>query len=336
MNRKIKVLLLCLIVVASALLLTGCFGKSKSSSDQSLVATMQAQQATIEAMQGGAQKAPTEEQIDPGAKATMDAQQATITALQGAQDGQPDQSKEPEPADGSGDSQTNFDTDFSSDDGHFTLDKKMVIEEDGLYMGEFEKCADFSLEIDRPIGCIAICETCGIVSEYDERVEITYEDGYVDKMFGLVIRFNDENDNNMIDREDYFLGWAYNAYPQPNASYLFEHIPTDFAGWKVYGPFPRHLRGKQDKPSIIRIIAWNGGSRIIIYMNDTVVAKIQNEEKIPGKGDEIFLGKRKEISSKWEGMPNQGKVGFWVAEWKIKLKYDNFSFTTEVEEPEDW
>ena len=333
MNMKNKILLFSLIIVTAAILAVGCSGKSKEDENLVLMATMQAQQATIQAMEGGAQQeAPP---IDPAAKATMDAQQATITALQSQQE-QSAESTEFAPVVNPGGSEIIFETDFSSDEGHFALEKKMVIEKDSLYMGEFEKCSDFSIEIDRPVGCIAVCQTCGIVSEYDERVEITYADGYVDKTFGLVLRFDDMNDNNMIDREDYFLGWAYNAYPTPNASYLFEHIPKDFAGWKVYGPFPRHLRGKQDKPSILRVIAWNGGSRIIIYMNDTVVAKIQNEEKIPGKNDEIFLGKRKEISSKWEGMPNQGKVGFWVAEWKIKLKYDNFTFSNRPEEPEDW
>lgn len=349
MLKRIKLPLFCLTLIVIALLIFGCSGKSKDDQDLALMATMQAQQATIQAMEGsqkqeappaeveapkevappaeeaeGAEQ-PAEEGGAPDLQATMDAQKATNTALQAQEDEK--YADVPE---------INLQTDFSGDDGIFSLSKKMVIEDDGLFMGEFEKCADFSLEIDQPVGCIAICQACGVVSDFDERVEITYDDGYVDKMFGLVLRFDDKNGNNMIDRDDYFLGWAYNAYPQPNASYLFEHIPMDFAGWKAYGPFPRHLRGKQDKPSIIRVTSWNGGSRIIIYMNDSIVAKIQNEEKIAGKNDEIFLGERKEISKNWEGMPNQGKIGFWVAEWKIRLKYDNFSFINRSEEPVDW
>ncbi len=337
MKVQVKTLLLYLIIIVMVLSMTGCFGKSKDDQNLALMATMQAQQATIQAMQGGAkQEVPTQVKIDPAAQATMDAQQATITALQSQQNQQSSESTELAPVVNPGGSETIFEDAFTSDEGNFILDDKMVIEKDSLYMGEFEKCSDFSIEIDRPVGCIAVCTACGNASEYDERVEITYADGYVDKFFGLALRFDDMNDNNKIDREDYFLGWGYNAYPQPNASYIFEHIPKDFIGWKVYGPFPRHLRGKQDKPSIIRVISWKEGHRIIIYMNDTVVIKIQNEEKIPGKNDELFLGQRKEISKSWEGMPNQGKVGFWVAEWKIKLKYDNFTFSNRPEEPADW
>ena len=343
------------------LFLISCGGKSKSGDENlALQATMQAQQATIIALQAAPTQAAGAVAVEPAAenqlevedlqgladKATMEAQQIIIDALQAdkqateeviqAAQQESGQATEMAPVVNPGGSEIIFNTNFESDEGFFTLDKKITIEKGSLYMGQFEKCSDFSLEIDRPIGCLSICTQCGIVSEYDERVEITYADGYLDKPWGLILPFNDMNDNNMIDREDYFLGLYYNAYPQPNNSFLVEHIPADYAGWLKPFRLQRHLRGKQDKPTIVRVIAWQEGHRIMIWMNDTLVAKIQNEEKIPGKNDEIYIGKRKEVSPSWEGMPNSGKIGFWVTERKIQIKYDNFNFSNKPEEPSDW
>jgi len=337
-----QVLYLALILLLSSVL-AACGGKKTNDESLSLQATMQAQQATIAALQAGSNEQqnaqpqsemPTESQ-NSSAEATMAAQQATIEALQAAQQ-EISQATEAAPLVNPGGSEIIFNTNFESDEGFFTLDKKITIEKGALYMGPFEKCSDFSLEIDRPVGCLSICQKCGIVSEYDERVEITYADGFLDKFWGLILRFNDMNDNNMIDREDYFLGWMYNAYPQPNASYLIEHIPADFAGWLKPIRLARHLRGKQDKPTIVRVISWKEGHRIMIWMNDTLIAKIQNEEKIPGKYDEVYLGKRKEVNPNWEGMPNSGKIGFWVADRKVQIKFDNFNFSNKPEEPSDW
>ncbi len=337
-----KQVLYIVVILLLSVLLAACGGK-KTDESLSLQATMQAQQLTIAALQAGANEQPTAqpqneepaESQNSSAEATMAAQQATIEALQSAQQ-ESSQATEVAPVVNPGGSEIIFSTNFESDEGFFTLDKKITIEKGALYMGPFEKCSDFSLEIDRPVGCLSICQQCGIVSEYDERVEITYADGYLDKFWGLILRFNDMNDNNMIDREDYFLGWMYNAYPQPNASYLIEHIPADFAGWLKPIRLPRHLRGKQDKPTIVRVIAWKEGHRIMIWMNDSLIAKIQNEEKIPGKYDEVYLGKRKEVNPNWEGMPNSGKIGFWVADRKVQIKFDNFNFSNQPEEPSDW
>ena len=336
-KQKINVFL---VIILLFLLLTACGGKKGVDENLALQATMQAQQATIIALQSpptepAALAEAAQDNQSASAEATMQAQQATIEALQAAQEVS-SQATENAPAVNPGGSEIIFNTNFESDKGFFTLDKKIVVEKGALFMGPFEKCADFSLEIDRPVGCLSICTQCGIVSEYDERVEITYADGYLDKPWGLILRFNDMNDNNMIDREDYFLGWYYNAYPHPNASFLIEHIPADFAGWLKPIPLPRHLRGKQDKPTIVRVIAWKEGHRIMIWMNDSLIAKIQNEEKIPGKYDEIYLGKRKEVNPNWEGMPNSGKIGFWVTERKVQIKFDNFNFSNKPEEPPGW
>jgi hypothetical protein len=271
----------------------------------------------------------------PDLQATNQAQQATIVALQNQPATQPPMiqptatlfvqpTQETTPEEVGAKEAFELNTDFGTDAGYFSLLDGMKIENGSLFMGKFEKCADFSLELDQPQGCLAICKTCGEVSDYDIRFEITYDSGRTDQPVGFALRFVDKNGNQMIDRDDYFLGWVYTYYPG-KPWILWEHVPMDYAGWHNLKQGEPNLRGKSTKPIIFRIISFNSGHRIALYMNDTLMFKIQNED--PEKTERIFYMK---------DMPNSGLIGFWVGARDVKIKGDNVTFTVSSSQPEDW
>jgi hypothetical protein len=291
--------------VLVVLLMISCAVGGGGTATPDLQATNQAQQATIIALQN-----------QPATTQPQEVQQTATLFVQPTQETTPEEAGAKEAFE--------FNTDFGSNDGYFSLLDGMKIENDGLFMGEFEKCADFSLELDKPQGCLAICKTCGEVSDYDIRFEITYDSGRTDKPVGFAIRFVDENNNQMIDREDYFLGWVYTYYPGEPWT-LWEHVPQDYAGWHILKQGEPNLRGKSTKPNIFRIIAFHSGQRIALYMNDTLMFKIQNED--PEKENRIFYMK---------DMPNSGLIGFWVGARDVKIKGDNVTFTVSSTQPDDW
>jgi hypothetical protein len=267
----------------------------------------------------------------PDLQATSQAQQATIIALQNQQTAAPPtlpptiESTEVSTS-GEAGSTSAFDinTDFGSNNGDFSLLNNMKIQNGSMFLGKFENCADFSLELDKPQGCLTLCKTCGEVSDYEARFEITYDSGRTDQPVGFALRFVDKAGNQVIDREDYFLGWVFSYYPGEPWS-IWEHVPGDYAGWHVLKQGDPNLRGKLTEPNIFRIISFNSGQRIALYMNDVILFKIQNED--PEKTDQFFYMKN---------MPNSGLVGFWVAAHDIKIKVDNFALTFSSSQPNDW
>ena len=312
------------IFILLAFLLVACSGGSKEDDKNlEMESTIQAQQATIIAMTNpqGAQPQPTQS----SSNATIQAQQATIDALQ-AQPGFQATATQGAPMVEPGGAENIFQTKFDLDEGYFTLvdPKKSVIENNALFMGKFEMCADFALELDRPQGCLAICKTCGTVSDYDVRFEETYVEGLVDRYTGFALRFNDNDGNNMIDRGDYFLGFIYDYYPGHYWG-LWELVPSDFPVWKLLLKGEPNLRGKSTKPVMIRIVSWHDGQRIIVFMNDVPMVRIQNEDPEKLQGIPYL-----------KDMPDSGLIGFWVAQHDVRIKYDNFTFSNKPEEPADW
>jgi hypothetical protein len=217
----------------------------------------------------------------------------------------------PEAEDAFTDFETEFTEDFSSNTGRFSTTDGITIENGALYMGEFERCAEF--DTDQPVGCISVCETCGeLLPEYEVNVETVYVDGITERFYGLVLRFVDENGNHRIDREDYFLGWVFSLNKGVWA--LWEHKVDDFTPWRMLNNGEGNMRTSPRKPNYLRVVASQNGERIDVYMNDVHMVRVVNTLPIPGE-------------TKSEEMPMQGSIGLWVAERGLRVFYDNYEFT---------
>lgn len=209
------------------------------------------------------------------------------------------------------DYETSFMDDFSNNTGRFSTTDGITIENGALYMGEFERCAEF--DSDQPVGCISICETCGDrLPEYEVNLEVVYVEGITERYVGLALRFVDENGNHRIDREDYFIGWAFSLNKGTWA--VWEHQVDSFTPWHLIDRGDGNMRSSPRKPNYLRVVASENGTRIDVYMNDTHVTRVVSTQPIPGE-------------SVARDMPQNGGIGLWVVERGIRVFYDNYQFT---------
>jgi len=204
-----------------------------------------------------------------------------------------------------------FDEDFSEDTGRFSISEGITIEDGALFMGEFERCAEFGT--DKPSGCVSVCLACGDqLAEYEVNVAAVFVDGVSERLYGFALRFIDENGNQYIDSEDYFLGWVFSV----NLAkwYLYEHKPNQPSPWERITSGDANLPVTPREPNYLRVVAYRDGQRIDIYMNDKRMMRIVSTPPMPG---ERLI----------EGLPDYGYFGFWVPDRGIRVKFDNFSFT---------
>ncbi len=213
-------------------------------------------------------------------------------------------------------SNSNIRTSFSEDEGFFNLFDGIRIENDALFMGPFEKCA---LDVGRAsAGCLAVCTACGFATDFSMTYESSFVDGRPWKLFGVALRFLDEDEDGIIDPEDYFLGWAYSVAVRsefPEARWtMYEHLPNATNNpWVFLDSEISNLPPTPRLPSLIRIESSENGKYIEIYMNDVRMIRFTNET--PKPGEKLV-----------RNMPQSGFVGFWVVEKEITVKYENFRF----------
>lgn len=204
-----------------------------------------------------------------------------------------------------------FSEDFSADLELFSTSEGISIIGGGLVMGEFESCLE--TESDQQVECLSVCLACGDqLSEFEVSVDIVYSAGISERLHGLILRFMDENENQVIDREDYFLGWVYSI--NQRQWQLHEHKPNQSQPWQVVKRGDANLRATPTQPNFIKVLATNNGQSIEVFMNDVKMVQVVSTLPQPG---ETYL----------EGMAQSGQIGFWVADRGIQVVFDNFTFS---------
>jgi hypothetical protein len=204
-----------------------------------------------------------------------------------------------------------FEENFSEDTGRFSTSVGITIQDGALFMGEFDQCAEFGT--DKPAGCVSVCLACGDqLVEYEVNLITIFVDGVSERLYGLALRFIDENGDQYIDLEDYFLGWVFSV--NQAKWYLYEHKPNQPSPWDRITSGDANLPVTPREPNFLRIVAYRDGQRIDIYMNDTMMLRIVSTPPMPG---ERFV----------EDLPNSGSIGFWVPDRGIRVKFDNFTFS---------
>ncbi|GAB4581039.1 MAG: hypothetical protein Fur0022_37840 [Anaerolineales bacterium] len=168
----------------------------------------------------------------------------------------------------SGDIQTYFD-DFSSDVGNwevFASDAGSAIVANGILdIGPFSNCGTGAGE---SFGCFSQCLWCGTLIEYNLTVDAAYLAGDPNQTYGMVLRFQDQNGNGLVDAEDYYLDFEISSANQYFA--VYEHLPG--RGWAT-------LDERQD-PTILADIntlnayAYDLGHTIDVSINGVLVENI--------------------------------------------------------------
>ena len=200
---------------------------------------------------------------------------------------------------------------FDSDIGTFRLGEGVQIQNGALLVGPFEQCAEDVASFDAPVNCIVVCQTCGSnVANYHMVLDIAFADGLSDKGFGVLLRFDDQNGDMMLDREDYYLDFAFNAFE--NEWSIFVHVPDEVNPWFRVKSGPAGLRAR-NAPNKLEITASNNGRIIDIFLNDSRLAKLTADAPQPGET----------LIEEWA---ESGAVGFTATGRRVQARYDNFVF----------
>jgi len=200
---------------------------------------------------------------------------------------------------------------FDSDIGTFALGENVQIQSGALLVGPFEQCAEDVASFDAPVNCIAVCQTCGSeLINYHMVLDISFADGLSDKGFGVVLRFDDQNGDMLLDREDYYLDFAFSAFE--NEWSIFIHVPDQVNPWFRVKSGPAGLRA-QNAPNKLEITASNNGRLIDVFLNDRRLTKLTADAPQPGET----------LVEEWA---ESGAVGFTATGRRVQGRYDNFLF----------
>jgi len=165
-----------------------------------------------------------------------------------------------------------FVDDFSQNLGYFELDAQAVIAEGVLRMGVFDEPCN-SLTLTHPARCLAICRECGAVaSDFEFSADARFADGVSERYFGAILRFDDRNQDNQVDADEYFLGWAFSVFRGDWA--LYEHDPQGAVVWHLIESGKANLPFNPLEASTLRVVSFEAGMRVDVFMNGLRMVRV--------------------------------------------------------------
>jgi len=166
-----------------------------------------------------------------------------------------------------------------------------------FYLGPFDECSD--IDSTTPFGCFSLCIVCGYLSNYDMKVDVAYVDGVSSRLFGLILRFIDNDGDGFANEGDYLLYFGLSVY---NQSFRIWERSTD-GNWNLVAEsFEGSIRGGS-KTNNLRAVATDNGSTIDLYINNTKVNTVT-------------------------GVPyDAGAVGFVLDGRAVTIGFDNFEIS---------
>jgi hypothetical protein len=198
---------------------------------------------------------------------------------------------------------------FDSDIGTFALSEGVQVQDGALLLGPFDQCAEDVAAFDSPIDCNAVCLTCGAnLTNYRMQADISFADGLSDKQWGIILRFVDQNGNELLDREDYLLVIGFDVYD--NAWAVYVHIPDAVAPWLLVKSGSAGLRS-QGSPNLFEATASNDGRMIDVRLNDKRLVLLTADAPQPGET----------LIKDWA---DSGSVGFVDLGRRVQARFDNF------------
>jgi hypothetical protein len=248
--------------------------------------------------------------------ATIEALQAELESFRGTaypgQGDQPDQRQEEQPTQPRGDSSGAMIEDtFELDLGTFPLGEGMQLTDQAYLLGPFGQCANDVGNFDNPVGCNAVCQTCGTnLRNFHFNVQFSFEEGLSDRSFGVILRFVDEDNDAMLDYEDYLLSLGFNIATNQFSVYL--HTPDRIDPWSVVKSGQAGLLspGRMNR---IEITTSNKGRLMDVFLNQARIVILTADPPQPGET----------LVTEWA---DSGAVGFLVLGRGVQARFDNFSF----------
>lgn len=198
---------------------------------------------------------------------------------------------------------TTYVDDFSADKGNwevFTNDVGSAQISDGvLLLGPFKECADVG-QASAPFGCFTQCISCGTVSDYDMQVDAAYISGRSDQTFGMVLRFQDVNNNGLVDKDDYYLDFELSVFDKFFA--VYEHLAG--GTWKTLDQRTEDNIAGGKQINTLRANSTEGGTKVALYLNGVNVETVT-----------------------LDSASSSGTVGLAVGFRNMQAGFDNFSIT---------
>ncbi len=245
-------------------------------------------------------------------RATITALEAELEAVQaatGAEEGAPaGQQPTRRPAESPG---ALIEDSFDSDRGTFPIAEGMQISDGAYLLGPFQECANDVGNFDNPVGCNAVCRACGAnAANYRLKVQFTFEEGLTDRGYGVILRFLDEDQDAMLDYEDYLLALGFNSLE--NRFSLYVHVPNQIDPWRVVKSGQAGLL-RPGRLNRLDITSTNSGRLMDIFLNHARILTLTADAPLPGET----------LVSDWA---DSGAVGFLILGRRVQARFDNFSF----------
>jgi hypothetical protein len=178
--------------------------------------------------------------------------------------------------------------------------------------------------------CFAVCKACGIAQDYTMQVDAQWiADSDSDRWLAIILRFDDQNDNNIGDvGKDYILAFGFAPAGSQNYS-AWEFVPFD-RNQPWHRTFDNAGPIQYKTYTTLKFVSSNGGMRMEIYA-DGKLFSTWVERKADVQVSERLLW------SQWSGIKGapqsrmtpiitKGKVGLGVLEKGGAAKFTNFSF----------
>ncbi len=108
---------------------------------------------------------------------------------------------------------------------------------------------------------------CGYLSEYDMKVDVAYVDGVSSRLFGLLLRFVDNDGDGFAHEGDYLLYFGLSVY---NQRFRIWERNTDGKWYLLADSFEGSIN-PGSKINTLRAVSYDGGTAMDLYINDTKV-----------------------------------------------------------------
>jgi hypothetical protein len=207
---------------------------------------------------------------------------------------------------------SSVEADFSTSTEAFALGENARIADGALLVGPYDQCANDVPNFNEPVDCMVVCTECGSrVREYQMDIDFTFEEGLSEREFGVILRFVDEDQDNLLDPEDYLLAVGFDFFDNLWSLYLHEpdqtdpwrQLISDEAGFLTAGRLNR-----------LEVETRRDGELLQVYLNDARILNMTGQAPEPGE----FL---------IEPWAESGAVGVLALGRRVTGRFDNFSFS---------
>ncbi len=197
---------------------------------------------------------------------------------------------------------------FDQSTDAFPVGEGRMIDGGAYFLGPFEHCATDEAAFDIPVGCSAVCLTCGQdLTNYYLEVDFQFVEGLSEGGYGIMLRFVDVDSDGLLDRKHYLLAMGFNTFD--NTWHVYVHRQDRVQAWYLVRDGPAGLRpvGHSNR---LRVTTTRQGRHMDVNLNDFRIVILTADPPQPG---ETLV----------EDWADSGAVGFLALSRRVRAQYDN-------------